>query len=60
MAVRSEILMMLSQEHEIEIATPQGKVALQKKLTRLINRVIKDKTGYSGVDNVYFTNFVIQ
>lgn len=60
MAMRSAILMLLSQEHEMALATPNGKVALQKKLTKLINQILKQKTGYSGVDNVYFTNFVIQ
>jgi flagellar protein FliL len=60
MAIRSEILMMLAQEQELNLATPQGKEALQKKLTKLINKTLKEKTGYSGVDNVYFTNFVIQ
>jgi len=60
MAIRSDILMMMAQEQELMLATPQGKVALQKKLTKLINHVLKEKTGYSGIDNVYFTNFVIQ
>jgi len=59
-AIRSGILMLLSQEQEVVIATPDGKRALQQKLTQLINRILKEKTGYSGVDNVYFTNFVIQ
>lgn len=60
MAIRSAILMLLSQEQELELSTPQGKQALQKKLTVLINRILREKTGYSGIDNVYFTNFVIQ
>lgn len=60
MAMRSAILMLLAQEREMEIATPEGKVALQGKLTGVVNRILKEKTGYSGVDNVYFTNFVIQ
>lgn len=60
MAIRSAILLMLSQEREMEISMPEGKQALQKKLTFLINRILREKTGYSGIDNVYFTNFVIQ
>ncbi|HTH28822.1 MAG TPA: flagellar basal body-associated FliL family protein [Sphingobium sp.] len=60
LAIRSAILMMLAQEQEIDLATPQGKERLQAKLAKIINGVLKDKTGYSGVDNVYFTNFVIQ
>lgn len=60
MAIRSEILLMMAQEQELVLATPKGKEALQKKLTHIINEILKEKTGYSGVDNVYFTNFVIQ
>ncbi|MET0239016.1 MAG: flagellar basal body-associated FliL family protein [Sphingobium sp.] len=60
LAIRSAILMMLTQEQEMDLATPQGKEKLQQKLVQIINGVLKDKTGYSGIDNVYFTNFVIQ
>lgn len=60
LAIRSAILLMLSQEQELNLSTPQGKQQLQKKMLKIINQVLKDKTGYGGVDNVYFTNFVIQ
>jgi flagellar protein FliL len=60
LAIRSEILLMLAQEQEVDLATPEGKEKLQAKLVKIINDVLKSKTGYGGVDNVYFTNFVIQ
>ena len=60
MAVRSAILMMLAQEDEADLATPEGKERLQGKILKKINETLKAKTGYGGVDNVYFTNFVIQ
>jgi flagellar FliL protein len=60
LAVRSAILLMLAQEQEINLSTPRGKEQLQARLVKIINGVLKEKTGYSGVDNVYFTNFVIQ
>ncbi|MET0138190.1 MAG: flagellar basal body-associated FliL family protein [Sphingobium sp.] len=60
LAIRSAILLMLAQEQELDLATPQGKERLQGKLVKIINNVLKDRTGYGGVDNVYFTNFVIQ
>jgi flagellar FliL protein len=60
MALRSAILLLLAQEAETVIATPEGKQQLQAKLTTLINNVLKENTGYGGVDNVFFTNFVIQ
>lgn len=60
LAIRSAILMMLAQEQELDLATPQGKERLQGKLVKIINNVLKERTGYGGIDNVYFTNFVIQ
>jgi flagellar protein FliL len=60
LAIRSAILMMLAQQQEIDLATPQGKEQLQVKLVGIINGVLKSKSGYGGIDNVYFTNFVIQ
>jgi flagellar FliL protein len=60
LAIRSAILLMLAQEQEFDLATAEGKEKLQSELVRIINDVLKSKTGYGGVDNVYFTNFVIQ
>jgi len=60
MAIRSQVLMMLAQQPEEALSTPQGKQALQGKIKGIINDILKQKTGYGGVDNVYFTSFVIQ
>ena len=60
MAIRSQVLMLLAQQPEAMLATPDGKKQLQTRIKGVINDVLKQKTGYGGVDNVYFTNFVIQ
>ncbi|MCI4591579.1 flagellar basal body-associated FliL family protein [Sphingobium sp. BYY-5] len=60
MAIRSQVLMMLAQQPEEMLSTPQGKQVLQGKIKTIINDVLKQKSGYGGIDNVYFTNFVIQ
>lgn len=60
MAIRSQVLMMLAQQPEEMLSTPKGKQALQGRIKTIINDILKQKTGYGGVDNVYFTNFVIQ
>ncbi|QGP79953.1 flagellar basal body-associated FliL family protein [Sphingobium sp. CAP-1] len=60
MPVRSQVLMMLAQQPQEVLDTPQGKQMLQKKIRDIVNDILKQKTGYGGVDNVYFTNFVIQ
>ena len=60
MAIRSQILMLLAQQPETMLSTPEGKRQLQGRIKGVINDVLKQKTGYGGIDNVYFTNFVIQ
>ncbi|MFC3442658.1 flagellar basal body-associated protein FliL [Sphingobium rhizovicinum] len=60
MPIRSQVLMMLAQQPQEVLDTPQGKQMLQKKIRDIVNEILKEKTGYGGIDNVYFTNFVIQ
>ncbi|MET0270203.1 MAG: flagellar basal body-associated FliL family protein [Sphingomonas sp.] len=59
MPVRSAILMTLADQEAEVLSTPEGKKMLQKKLKVAINQVLKEKTGFGGVDDVYFTNFII-
>ena len=60
MAVRSAVLMTLAEQEEIGLTDMAGKEALQRKLTDTINNVLRDRTGFGGIDNVYFTSFVVQ
>jgi flagellar protein FliL len=58
--IRSAILMVLSEQDGTVLASTEGKQLLQKQLTQSINRVLREKEGFGGVDNVYFTTMVIQ
>lgn len=58
--VRSAVLMVLSEQDGAVLSTPAGKVALQRDMTKAINQVLRDKEGFGGIDNVYFSNLVIQ
>jgi flagellar protein FliL len=58
--IRSSVLMVLSQQDAAVLSTPQGKQMLQRDLTLAINDVLRQKEGFGGIDNVYFTNLVIQ
>ena len=60
MAIRSAVLMTLADQDSFVISTPEGKKELQKSLKKAINDVLILKEGFGGVDNVYFTNFIIQ
>ncbi|MBN2973831.1 flagellar basal body-associated FliL family protein [Roseomonas aeriglobus] len=59
-AVRSAVLMTLANTDEEAVFTQAGKEALQQQLVQAINGVLKQKEGFGGISNVYFTNFVVQ
>lgn len=60
MAIRSAILLALTDQDAEAIATPAGKEALKASLRASVNDVLKKKTGFGGIDDVHFTSFVIQ
>jgi len=60
MAVRSAVLLSLGETSEEEVFTAEGKQKLQKRLAAAINAVLKEKEGFGGIGNVYFTNFIVQ
>ena len=58
--VRSAVLMTLGDATEEDVFSSEGKKRLQAKLVNAINGVLKQKEGFGGIGNVYFTNFVVQ
>ena len=59
-AVRSAILMALGDTTEEQVFTSDGKRQLQARITRAINDTLKQKEGFGGIGNTYFTSFVVQ
>ncbi len=59
-AVRSAILLALGDAREDRVFTNEGKRDLQVHIAHAINDVLKQKEGFGGISNVYFTNFVVQ
>lgn len=59
-AIRSQVLMALGETTEDEVFTAEGKRHIQDRLVRAVNAVLKQKEGFGGVSNVYFTNFIVQ
>lgn len=59
-AVRSAVLMTLGDATEDEVTTGDGKKRLALRLVQAINATLKQKEGFGGISNVYFTNFVVQ
>lgn len=58
--IRSVVLMVLAEQDPALLSTSQGKQRLQRQLTTAINDVLREKEGFGGIDNVYFTSLVIQ
>jgi len=59
-AIRSAILLTLGDTPEDQVFTGAGKAQLQKRLVATINQVLREKEGFGGISNVYFTTFVVQ
>ena len=59
-AIRSQVLLSLGETTEEEVFTAEGKRHVQERLAKAINGVLKEKEGFGGVSNVYFTNFIVQ
>jgi flagellar FliL protein len=60
MPIRSAVLETLANQDSLALETPEGKRQLQAKLRDAINQTLAQKSGYGGIDDVYFTNFIIQ
>jgi len=60
MAVRSAVLLTLTEQDPVEITTLRGKQALKISLRNAINEALTIREGFGGIDDVYFTSFVTQ
>lgn len=60
LAIRSEMLAVLADTPEEDVASIDGKERLQKRLTAAINKVLTQTEGFGGVDAVYYRSFLVQ
>lgn len=59
-AIRNALLMLFAKTTQAELRSIEGREQLQKDALAEVNRVLKDETGYDGVDALFFTSFVTQ
>ncbi len=59
-AIRNALLMLFAKKTQAELRSVEGREQLQKDALAEVNRVLKDETGYDGVDALFFTSFVTQ
>lgn len=60
LAVRSAMLAVLADTPAADADTIGGKEQLQRRLAAAINKVLIEKEGFGGVDDVYFKSFLVQ
>ena len=60
LALRSEILTIMSTFSADDISGREGKQSLADALKDGINKVLMKVEGFGGVENVHFTSFVLQ
>jgi len=60
LALRSEILTIMSEFSSEDIAGKEGKNNLAESLRDGINKVLVKVEGFGGIENVHFTSFVVQ
>ncbi len=58
--VRNNLVLLLSGKTYDELNTTEGKAALRKQVLKEIQKVLEAETGREGVEDVYFTSFVMQ
>ncbi|MEZ5709269.1 MAG: flagellar basal body-associated FliL family protein [Blastomonas sp.] len=59
-AIRSAVILAISENDALSLESQSGKERLKTELKDTINHVLEEKTGFSGIDDVYFTNLVVQ
>ena len=60
LALRSEILTIMSEFSSEDISGKEGKYNLADALKNGINEVLMKVEGFGGIENVHFTSFVVQ
>jgi flagellar FliL protein len=58
--IRNSLVLLFSSQSFADLQTEEGKVALKAAAVDAINGILEQETGQGGIDDVLFTNFVMQ
>ena len=58
--IRNNIVMILSSKTYAELMDPEGKENLRKQVLSELKKILRKETGKDEIENVFFTNFVMQ
>ena len=59
-AIRNNLLMLMNNRDYKTLMTREGKEALRQECLKEVQRILKKETGASGVEDLYFSSFVVQ
>ena len=59
-AIRNALVMLFASQDSTDLKSREGKEKLRQEALGEINRVLEHAAGVPGVDDVFFTNFVMQ
>lgn len=59
-AIRNNLVMLYSNQDPSTLNTREGKETLRTQTLAEVQKVLEEQTGEGGVENVYFTSFVMQ
>jgi flagellar FliL protein len=58
--IRNSIVLLLSSQTVEAVSTLEGKEKLRQEILKSIQKILKERTGNTGIDEIYFTSFVMQ
>ncbi|RMD68847.1 MAG: flagellar basal body protein FliL [Gammaproteobacteria bacterium] len=58
--IRNDIILLLTAQDFETLSTPEGKEKIRKEILERVQAIMKQSIGVPGVDEVYFTSFVMQ
>lgn len=59
-AIRHALLMLMSEQDGVLVDTPDGKEKLRQKAMEASRRIMREQTGKSSIDELFFTAFFVQ
>lgn len=59
-AIRHDLILLLSEKRYFELTTVQGKTRLREEALTAVQQIMKEQTGESVVEEIYFTSLVLQ
>ena len=59
-AIRNNLLMLMNNRDYKSLMTREGKEALRQECLKEVQKILKKETGSTGIEDLYFSSFVVQ